>query len=64
MYEEELVVYLDLMYVSKVNMFGPGSLPLLCAGSFSTLSSLADWDNYGVCLEQSVLNKASGLVLS
>lgn len=43
-------------------MFGPGSLPLLSAGSFSTLSSLADWDNYGVHLEQSVLNKTSGLV--
>lgn len=41
-------------------MFGPGSLPLLSAGSFGTLSSLADWDNYGVSLEQSVLNKTSG----
>ena len=52
-------VFIDTFH--QLTVFGPGSVPLIDPGSHTgfPLSSLAQWDNYGISLSAAILPSAA-----
>ena len=58
------VIWFSSLTCTQINIFGPAMLPLVMAGSTIPPSLLADWNQYGITLEEIAgTNSVSGSLL-